>query len=60
MWKKYLIVLIVIFIFPVIGGKRKQSGKRFYDSFHYLDFTSYFLSINDKVYADVEICFPRL
>ena len=45
MWKKYLIIPIVIFISPVIGGKRKNSGKRFYDSFHYLDFITSFLSM---------------
>ena len=45
MWKKYLIILIVIFISQVIGGKKKKSGKRIHDSFHYFDFTTSFLSM---------------
>ena len=45
MWKRYLIIPIVLFISPVIGAKRKKSGERFYDSFHYHYFLfHYFLS----------------
>lgn len=40
MWKKYLIIPIFLIISPVIGGKRKQNGERFYDSFQYLSFTT--------------------
>lgn len=46
MWKKYLIIPIVIFISPVIGGKRKKSGERFYDSFRYLYITTSSLRMN--------------
>ena len=40
MWKKYLIIPIVIFVSPVNGGNGKKSGKRVYVSFRYLYFTT--------------------
>lgn len=49
MWKKYLIIPIFLIISPAIGGKRKQNGERFYDSFQYLSFTTFSMGMANLI-----------